>query len=61
MEIIFTTKRCPTEAEACVKLGEMSEDELLKIMYAYHKRISGRGNEEIISDLSGFWKVSTAL
>ncbi|MCI8859058.1 MAG: hypothetical protein HFI71_05950 [Lachnospiraceae bacterium] len=44
MGIIFTTKRCPTEAEACVKLGEMSEDELLKIMYAYHKRISGRGN-----------------
>ena len=37
MRVIFTTRRRPTKAEACVQLGEMSEEELLKIMRAYYQ------------------------
>lgn len=37
MRVIFTTRRHPAQAQACVQLGEMSEEELLKIMYAYYQ------------------------
>lgn len=48
MRVVFTTRRRPTKAKACVQLGEMSEDELLKIMYAYYQ---GPCEEKVMREL----------